>query len=495
MLYLLAVISFVAVGGTWWLYSHPDRLGSVLGGVGVCLAVLALARWKPRWLLAPRAWQWGLLAIGLGVALRLAVVLLVPYDVFDDWRVYHQAGVHMSRHWMLGADAETGGPSYRCFFPPAQVFALGVMYRLFGERLIAGQLLNVVWAIGTLAGLWYLGSRLFGPLVGRVAVLLAAVLPSAVLGCLLQGAEVHQTFWLVAAMCAYVTLVDRRFSWWGALLCGALLGVGALIRPTYLLIWIPLGLHMLLARPTKRRGVLAGGLLALGTALIILPWTARNYHVTGGLIVVSSNGGGNLYSANNDEARGDYTASAWQYVYDHAGNDLELQQVGREKAIEWIRTHPRRFAELAVAKFVLFWCTDKDIAWWTLTHPVEKQIELAGRHGDQSPRVDPGLAATHRWGPTLEALSSGYYVALLLAGLAGVWLWRRRLMTDRSWMFLPLLIAYFTLIHMVFEAQAKYHYSLVPLLCVLAALSVRPAPGREDGDSPAKGDLADTPGA
>jgi hypothetical protein len=40
-----------------------------------------------------------------------------------------------------------------------------------------------------------------------------------------------------------------------------------------------------------------------------------------------------------------------------------------------------------------------------------------------------------------------------------------------TWVFL-----YFTLVHMVFEAQGKYHFMLMPLVCILAALVVQDTP-------------------
>jgi 4-amino-4-deoxy-L-arabinose transferase-like glycosyltransferase len=262
------------------------------------------------------------------------------------------------------------------------------------------------------------------------------------------------------ALCLYAGAVEGRRRWWGALGSGVCLGIGALIRPTFVLLPIPLGLHMLLSWPRKLAALRLAALMAAGVALAVLPWTARNYHVTGGFILISSNGGGNLYSANNDEAQGAYTESAWQYLYDNARDDLELQRMGFQRAVQWITTHPRRFGELAVIKFCNFWQTDKDMAWWALQQVSIDHPELG------TPREAMMLA---------EGGSVGFYLVCLLAGAVGLWRHRRRLRKRRGWMFLTPVLLYFTLVHMVFEAQAKYHYMLTPLLGLYAALVVVPA--------------------
>ncbi|MFP4055206.1 MAG: ArnT family glycosyltransferase [Phycisphaerae bacterium] len=470
-LYALAAISLLVIYAAQWMYiTHPGQMGTLLLGAAIVVAVLT-AVWRRReWFLAPGEGRWIAGVVFVALLLRLVAVLALPYLPVDDWAVYHGAAVSFARTGQIGVGAKHGAPQYRCFLPPAQIATLGVLYRLFGPHLLAGQLLNCLLGSATVAGVYYLARRVGGVLVARVVSVLVAILPSAVLACLLQGAEVPQTFWMVAALCVYVAWVDRRLHWGGALGCGVLWGLAALIRPTFVLMPVVLGLHVLLAwNGRRRRALAAAAVMAVGTAAVVAPWTYRNYRVTGGFVLISSNSGLNLYSANNPDARGDYTQSAAEYVFERADNDLELQQVGREKAIEWIRANPRRFAELAVWKFAIFWWWDKDIAWWSLTHPAERHLEAVA---DRPAEVDRSLTSAGAWGPYVESFATGFYAAVVVAALAGVWRRRRFLAADRTWLFIPLLCMYFTAVHMVFEAQAKYHYSLVGLLCILAAMAV-----------------------
>lgn len=446
-----AIILLMAVTGNWVAYGAVPLLVAAL-----CLGILLSAHLDSgRWLMHPPLWAWLVGVLALALLVRLSCVLFLPYVPCADFAVYHQSGATMAETWTLGVEAAR--PTYRCFYAPGQVFSLGVMYALFGRDVLAGQMLNVVYATLTVLGIWFITRRLFGDKAARVASLLAAFFPSTIFGCMLLGAEVPEAFWLVAAMCFYVSLLDRRGWMWAALACGVCLGVGALIRATYVLIPIPIGLHLLLSRPHKRRALLAAVLMGLGVAMVVLPWTYRNYRVTGGFILISSNGGGNLYSANNDNAQGAYTEEVWVYLFENCHDDLSLQKVGRRLALEWIRRNPRRFAELAAIKFHRFWFSDREIAWWALEQP-------RAEHPEQ--------AVPQSWSRLARNVSDGYYIACLTACTVALWTRRKRLWSDSAWMFLPVLCIYFTAVHMVFESQGKYHYMLVPLLCILASLAV-----------------------
>jgi len=150
--------------------------------------------------------------------------------------------------------------------------------------------------------------------------------------------------------------------------------------------------------------------------------------------------------------------------------DATLHRLGTEKGLAWIRANPGRFAELAVIKFGRFWGTDRDIAWWVLEAPSSFYEK------DWSP---PGYAHTNIAPSARRAgtgLSTGVYVAILLAAAAGLWRHRRTLQSPGrgAWVAVMLIAALFTAVHMIVESQAKYHYTLVPLLCLLAGLAINP---------------------
>jgi 4-amino-4-deoxy-L-arabinose transferase-like glycosyltransferase len=453
----------IAVGAT--VAALAMYRGYALLGAAVVAALGFAATRRPTWLLSPGplAWLMGLTALAAG--LRLAALLLLPYEPHADFAVFHGAAANVAARGELVVWASEAG-EFRAFLPPFQPLVLGSAYSLLGSRPLVGQLLNVIWGTGTVLGVWYLGSRLFGKLPGRVASLLAAMLPSAVFGAMLLGAEAPQTFWFVAALCVYVAAVDappeappplraRRFA--AALACGALLGVAALARPTFALVPLVLALHLLLA--WRRRGLaLALGLsIAIGAAAVIAPWTLRNRAVLGHTVIISTNGGGNLYSSNNPLSRGAYTDEAWRELYHRfPADEVAMDRYAYARACDWIRGNPWQFATLAAMRMGMFWYTDKEIAWWALE-------EWNADHPEAAPaRLTHELA---------QGTSSGFYAAAIVAAWLGLRR-RRDLRRWSAWMALPAAAIYFTMVHMVFESQCKYHYMLVSPLLALAALGL-----------------------
>lgn len=459
----------------WW--ATLVCLVIILGSNVVRNSIILKSYWALGLLLAGAAWapalrggnligrwsvrQWLLGVIGLALILRVACVLVTPYTPTADFRVYHEAGLHMAEHWELRT-----GP-YRCFFPPGQIFALGVVYSIFGENVLAAQLLNVIWATLTVGAVYVFARCLVEDRAARIASLTAAVLPSAVFSCVVLGAEVPQNFWFFLALCFYAAVFERRDRLWGALACGLCLGVAALIRPTFLLVPFALGLHLLIARRRRLRVLAGAGLMLLGVALAVAPWTYRNYRVTGGFVLLSSNGGGNLWSGNNPETTyGRYTDSVWRHLYGTCHDDLSIHRTGMERGTEWIRNNPGEFAWLAVCKAIVFWATDADMAWWAVDRPA---LDIPGFGW---PRVVRRIVV---------GATSGFFVACVGAGIVGLVRRRRWLKASRGWLVIPVLCAYFTAVHMVFESQAKYHYMLTPLICILAALAFRAGPGDARG--------------
>ena len=484
----------------WWsaypLYGAAAALGAVVGVV----AVGRFLTWANR-RIGSLAFLIGLLVLAGG--LRVACVTAVPYKPSRDFARFHESGAKMARDWTLGIHADSRNKSYRCFFPPGQVFSLGVLYSLTGAAdkatwneshgLLLAQLWNALQGTLTVLGIYYLGRRFFSEQVGRIAGVLAALLPSSIFGCMLLGAEVPEAFWLVAALCVYarwmyvepgaqadVKQPRLRTILIAGALCGVLLAMGMYVRPTYMLLPFVLGVHMLLSWRAKRHALAAAAVMTLGLALSLAPWTFRNYLATGGgFVLISSNGGGNLYSANNPWARGDYNDRAWRELYANGPDDVSLDWYGKQKAKEWILAHPGDFLRLSLRKFVLFWHTDKEVAWWALGCPRED-------FGHEGFGVSD---ATRVLG---EGGSTGFYAVLFPLGLVGLLRNRRALLARRSWILILLLCMYFTAIHMVFESQGKYHFMLVPLLCLLAALAGWSS--RSDGEAAApKVDRQDVP--
>src|SRR5262249_1306879 len=91
---------------------------------------------------------------------------------------------------------------------------------------------------------------------------------------------------------------------------------------------------------------------------LMSPWWLHNYYKYGEFVRLTAGFGTILYAGNNplNKFGGsnlviDYEITEFQKIAHPIARDRAL----RNAAIEYIRDHPRRFAELAVIKFIRIW--------------------------------------------------------------------------------------------------------------------------------------------
>ena len=159
---------------------------------------------------------------------------------------------------------------------------------------------------------------------------------------------------------------------------------------------------MFLAELLRQRGrrarVLGAGLVMAGVcALVLAPWTVRNYSVLGGLVPLRSNFGLELALGNHPGANGKtYDTSPADpdcFLYRHhpfadRGERARLDRVGElsymreqgQAARRWIADHPGRFAALTLERFRLFWFPPADM-WTRPCLPVALLVAVFGLLG------------------------------------------------------------------------------------------------------------------
>jgi hypothetical protein len=180
------------------------------------------------------------------------------------------------------------------YFLPAYQLAWGTgfelelrrtpLYPLFlsGTILLAGEDLQGIVTVQHLLGvvtcaLTYVVGRLsFGRMVGFVAAMLMAVSGTTIIGEHTIMTEVLFTPLLLAHL-VVLLLALRRGSLWLTLVGGLILGLAALARPVGLT-WVA-GLPFALAIATRSFGqtLRLSVVTAVGLALVLVPWMARNY--------------------------------------------------------------------------------------------------------------------------------------------------------------------------------------------------------------------------
>jgi 4-amino-4-deoxy-L-arabinose transferase-like glycosyltransferase len=205
-----------------------------------------------------------------------------------------------------------------------------------------------VWIAGVLA------HRLAGARASRAAAGLAAVYPPLVW--IAGYAWSEAIFWPVGLLVAW--LFDRALAQPTraslAILCGLATGAGLLIRPG-LLLFLPVAGVYLLIRGRGRTLVALG----LGVALVVVPWTIRNYVHHGRLMIVASDGGVNFWIGNHPLAIGDGDMAANVAIKqdnvrlraDHPGlTEEQMEPIYYREAFVWIAAHPLAWLALEARK-------------------------------------------------------------------------------------------------------------------------------------------------
>jgi 4-amino-4-deoxy-L-arabinose transferase-like glycosyltransferase len=202
-----------------------------------------------------------------------------------------------------------------------------------------------VFLVGVLA------SRVAGAHAARAAALLAALYPPLVWTAAYALSEA--LFWPLGL--AVALLFGRVRSRPGAALaCGLVCGAAVLVRPA-LLLFVPLAAAWLI----RHRRAAAAGALALGVALVVLPWTVRNYVHHDRFMLVASDGGVTFWTGNHPLATGEGDMAANQAIKldnqrlraAYPGlSEEQMEPIYYREALDWIRRHPADWVVLQARK-------------------------------------------------------------------------------------------------------------------------------------------------
>lgn len=256
------------------------------------------------------------------------------------------------------------------FRPPGYPYFLALVYSVFGPNYLAPRLVQMFLGLLNCGLAYAFGRRWFGRTTGLVFAGLMSFYWIFICfeGELLEPALLTT---LLLSFAYMLSLWTERITVRRALAAGVLLGLCALTRPNALVAAVGvLGWAFWLSR---RKGDLRGfvgaaAAFVLAAALAIAPATIRNYVVARDFVLISSNGGINLYLGNNEFAQGLFLSSAgigrfgtsfdYPRVVASLGHGIKHSQawaIFTRRAISYVRAHPGRTLKLMVQKALMFW--------------------------------------------------------------------------------------------------------------------------------------------
>lgn len=464
-----AFVRFVAGGGLHWLlvlfaglalfatplqmmrlvevFSEPVRMGiSAIFAIGTGGFALLFHRQFPNALgglfvalSSVRVWQ----VVVLGLVLRVGWIALFPAQAGSDGASY----LGLAERLAEGGAYETGGT--KAYWPAGYPLFLVPWVAIFDDPRTAYLASNLVLFVVGAFGVAALARFLAGDRAGSFAALLFAVWPNLVFLAGTPEKEVlvlallpWATFWMLAAL-------NRSGRGLSVFRAGALLGACTLVQPSLQFLPFVAAILLVGSARQKRIGFAQALLVVLGAALVVAPWTYRNYMVFDTAVLVATNGGSNLYRANNSLATGGYTPRG---EVDLSGLDeLAQDKEGRRLAVEWIKANPGPFVDLLVEKQIRFMGDDAVGAYSTF-------------------KVGGGVASDALYA-ALKASANAWWMLVWL--LVGLFAWLRlgeKQSPNPLWLTPTWIWLYLFAIHSVFESAGKYHVPVLWVLCVLAAV-------------------------
>ena len=357
-----------------------------------------------------RSFAWRLAAAMAGaLALRLLYTVAVAGDDFSpgrqgDFIFFHQVA-------NLIADGKGFVSPYTIEYfhrsppsaehPPLWPLLLSASSKLGFKSILAHRLVGVPLGVATVGVLGLIGRRLAGERAGLAVASIAAVHPLLIAA---DGSLMSETLFglcVAAALLAALRLLERPTAGRAAML-GAAIGLAALTRGEGLLLLLLLALPAAWAAGRERRAVrIAAALLA--AAIVIAPWTVRNWTAFDQPVLLSTNDSTVLTGANCDRTYHGRDLGYWRVdcrTRITKENEAEQAAIWRRHGLRYARRHAGRLVAVVAPVRVL--------RTWGVWQPARQVHEAEGRDF------------------TMERLGIAVYFLLLPLAAWGALLLRRR---------------------------------------------------------------------
>lgn len=325
------------------------------------------------------------------------------------------------------------------FYPPLYAYFLGGLSTAFGG------LAAVKWAQALLGALLAplllrLGERVSGERVGLAAGWLAALYPELVWYCAHFWSEVlllTLLWWAFERL-----LASEGGSARAAVAAGLLWGLAALTRET-VLFFVPLAaVWLAFGREAGRRRAVA---FLLAASVVLVPWTLRNFALTGGFVPVTARGGYHLWLANTERTEEEVNRE----YHEVQGGPIAQERHARREALRSILDRQPRW--------LLDKITHEMPAFWGIYDMVVLHLER---------RAYKRLPASFNW-PVAAVTVLSYLVVLGLAVPA-----LASLRKDRASLLLIGFLVFYLALHVVAVGFPRFRLPLLPVLFLLAAQTI-----------------------
>jgi hypothetical protein len=308
---------------------------------------------------------------------RLVAVLLLSdsdpitaqlWEYGDIAREYINSGSLVRTSHML--DGSTVGPYPTAFMPPLPIFLWISIFSVFGDNqyaLVAFLALNLVLSTAIVYYVFLICEEITGSTESSFfAGFILAVFPT--FAASVATYHAIQLYLFLFLFGVHLAISSRTLTLKQALALGLIGGLAALTRTEYIILFGAVFFSVFVVRKQYKQFFVA----TLCAALVVVPWTARNYIIFDQFIPVANSTGYNFFKGFNAQANGSgnwvdeqkialKTADAVMNDLKNAENfEIAFDALLMDEAKKFMVKEPvQAFVVLPVKKLILFWSFDK----------------------------------------------------------------------------------------------------------------------------------------
>lgn len=412
-------------------------------------------------------------------AIRIWIIRYLPVQPQSDFQTYYNVADLLAKGTLKRDGA--GYCDYISQFPHVigYPYILSLIFKMFGASVTTGLHFNLAVSLLSVFFVNRIARLVCGRAAGVLAMVLAAFWPSQVLFINQMASE--PLFTCLSLLCIWITAYlfspsssDRDIRIFVLnILLGIMLAVAGGVRPVSVVLLIAIIVCTItykagnaeasntkagLIKTCMARGWIRAIFLLAGFLIcsqLISGATARA--IDRKLPGTTVSFGYNLMVGLNVEAKGAWNEQDAKFLNDRfieTGSAVEAHKASLEQALKRINEDPEGIANLLFQKYALLWANDDYGSYWNLLF-MEQQHNL-------TPERKEFINSVAIWNNIY------YIICVYMSLIAGIFLWFRKKAGT-----VHILVLYFVgiaFLHMVVESQSRYHYSILPVFAILAAV-------------------------
>lgn len=376
----------------------------------------------------------------IAMLLRAIWGYLVPVGLVADSSLYDAFATSIAS----GNGYAFSNGDITVYWPVGTSAVYAVIYRIFGVSHHTIVVFNILLGVAIVWLTYAITLRYLSRQTAFVAAWIVTLWPLLIQYTTILASELIFIFLVLLAIYIWgsknIPPLARAILW-GALVCAA-----TYVRPIALPILLLLPVIEFLMHQKLQQCLVSVAVASLTAAILFAPWAMRNHTVFGHYVLVSANGGTNLWMGNNPDSNGGYM----KLPNLRFRNEVERDIYFKQQAVNYIREHPFQYIRLSVLRTIMTYKAENIGVVWNGS--IVKNSSLSTVF-------------------VMKLISSLYWLFVLMSAVIGSYLLLKRKEIGISHV-LILIPAFLFIVPILTVGQDRYHIPLNPFLAILAAYAL-----------------------